>query len=459
MYIPATLQPGSRTGIRVSDNTHEQRIIGLTTRKLVPFLILLYVVAYLDRSTLGFAKLQMSADARIGDAAYGMGAGLFFLGYFLFEVPSSIFLARVGARRWFARILFTWGLVTIAMATIQNCQMFYVLRFLLGSAEAGFYPGVVFYLSQWFPQRHLARIFGWFILAQPGALILTGPLSGYLLGMEGVEGLHGWQWLFILTGIPAVLLAWPTMRLLPDAPSSASWLNNSDRAWLEAELEADRRSKGGVAHSNPLRTLGDGRVLLLAFYFLPFPLAIYGLSLWLPTIIADFGVSNVETGFLSVIPYLFAIIGLVVVPYNSDRRKERYGHIAMCAVIGALGLSLSAMLPSHTLQLAALCLAGFGLYAGQAVLWTLPGRFLSGATAATGIAVINSIGNIGGYIGPAAIGAIKQHTGKVTDGLYFLAAALLSVLITGFVVRAVLEPGSRDLPVLSMVNETFRSEE
>jgi MFS family permease len=432
----------------------ERRIIALITRKLIPFLILLYIVAYIDRSTLGFAKLQMSVDARIGDAAYGMGAGLFFLGYFLFEVPSSLFLTRVGARRWFARILLTWGAVTIAMSAIHNAHTFYVLRFLLGSAEAGFYPGVVFYLTQWFPRRHLARIFGFFLLSQPGALIITGPLSGYLLGMEGVAGLHGWQWLFILSGIPAVLLALPTLRYLSDTPSDAKWLSDVDRGWLERELEQDRRANGIVEHGNPLRALADRRVLLLSLYFLPFPLAIYGLSLWLPTIIAGFGVTNITNGFLSIIPYIFAVIGLCVVPASSDRRRERYGHIAMCAGCSALGLILSASTSSHTLQLAALCITGFGLYSGQAVLWTLPGRFLTGATAATGIAVINSVGNLGGYIGPFAVGAIKEHTGKIANGLYFLGAVMLTTIATGLLVRTVLEPADAKKRRLDAVGDT-----
>ncbi len=249
----------------------EPRIVRLMTVRLIPFLILLYTVAYIDRSTLGFAKLQMSADVGLSGTADGLGAGLFFLGYFLFEVPSNLFLARVGARRWFARILVTWGAVTVAMALIRSPMTFYLLRFLLGAAEAGFYPGVVFYFTRFYPQRHLARVFGLFLLAQPFALIITGPLSGYLLGLDGMGGLRGWQWLFILSGVPAILLAWPTLRCCrtaldrrPGCPlaivpgSSASWPRNRDR-------------NGVVEHGNPLRALKDYRVLLVALQFLPFP--------------------------------------------------------------------------------------------------------------------------------------------------------------------------------------------
>jgi MFS family permease len=411
----------------------EQRIIRQITWRLIPFLILLYTVAYIDRSTLGFAKLQMSADIGLSDAAYGLGAGLFFIGYFLFEVPSNLFLTRVGARRWFARILITWGVVTAFMAAIRTPTQFYLLRFLLGVAEAGFYPGVVYYLTCWFPQRHLARIFGIFLISQPGALILTGPLSGYILRMDGAAGLRGWQWLFLLSGAPAILLALPTLKLLPERPGTATWLDKDSCQWLEAELSRDH-AQGSTRHGNPLHALKDRRVLLLALYFLPFPLAIYGLALWLPTIVSGFGHSTVTTGYLYAVPYLFAVIGLYIVPRSSDRLNERYGHIAFCAGIGTLGLALSALLPSLPLQLTALCLTAFGLYAGQAVLWTLPARFLSGASAAAGVALINSIGNLGGYIGPYAIGVIKQHTSSVANGMYLLAGALfLVVLLTPLV--------------------------
>jgi len=421
----------------------ETRVIRLMTTKLIPFLILLYLVAYVDRSTLGFAKLQMNADAGIGDAAYGLGAGLFFIGYFLCEVPSNVFLVRFGARRWFARILITWGAITVSMSLINGPTSFYVLRFLLGAAEAGFYPGVVFYLSQWFPARHRGRIFGLFLLSQPFALIVTGPLAGGLLGMEGVAGLHGWQWLFILTGMPAILLAWPTLRFFTDTPGDAKWLCAEDRTWLKAELDEEKRTGEVVEHANPLRALKDVRVLLLALYFLPYPLAIYGLSMWLPTIIKGFGVSNLTTGFLSAVPYVFAVAGLLIVPRHSDKTDERLVHIACSAALGAAGLFVSAAAQSPVVQLGALCFTAFGLYAAQPIFWTLPSRFLAGPAAAAGIALINSIGNLGGYIGPFAVGAIKQHTGNLADGLYFLAAGVfvLAVLLT-IVVKVMVEPSS-----------------
>lgn len=425
----------------------ETRIVRLMTGKLIPFLILLYLVAYIDRSTLGFAKLQMNADAGIGDAAYGLGAGLFFIGYFLCEVPSNVFLVRFGARRWFARILITWGAITVAMSLINGPVSFYILRFLLGAAEAGFYPGVVFYLSQWFPARHRGRIFGLFLLSQPFALIVTGPLAGGLLGLEGMAGLHGWQWLFILTGMPAILLAWPTLRFLANTPHDAKWLAQADREWLETELAEEQRAGTRATHTDLLRTLKDKRVLILALYFLPYPLAIYGLTTWLPTIIKGFGVSNLTTGFLSAIPYVFAVAGLLIIPRHSDKHDERFVHIACSAGLGALGLVVSAAAHSPVIQLGALCFTAFGLYAAQPIFWTLPSRFLAGPAAAAGIAIINSIGNLGGYIGPFAIGAIKQQTGSLQDGLYFLAGGviLLGVLLT-LVVKNWVEPVDTHAP-------------
>ncbi|SPO54718.1 putative tartrate transporter [Pseudomonas sp. JV551A1] len=412
----------------------EQRLVRLITLKLIPFLVLLYLVAYVDRSAVGFAKLHMGADIGLGDAAYGLGAGLFFIGYFLFEVPSNLLLDRFGARRWFARILVTWGAITIGMAFVSGPNGFYVMRFLLGAAEAGFFPGVLYYITQWYPVRHRGKILGFFILSQPLAMLITGPLSGALLGLDGIYGLHGWQWLFICIGTPAVLLAWPTLRLLPDSPAKVRWLSDEQRSWLQEQLANDLREFGQTRHGNPLHALKDGRVLLLALFYLPVTLSIYGLGLWLPTLIHQFGGSDLVTGFVSAVPYLFGIIGLLIVPRSSDRLNDRYGHLGLLYALGAIGLFLSAWLSVPGLQLAALCLVAFALFSCTAIFWTLPGRFFSGASAAAGIALINSIGNLGGYLGPFGIGALKEHTGQLSSGLYFLAAVMLfGLLLTGVV--------------------------
>ena len=421
-----------------ADASEEQRIVGMLTRKLMPFLALIYVVAYIDRSVVGFAKLHMNAAVGIGDAAYGLGAGLFFIGYFLFEVPSNLALERFGARRWFARILFTWGVITMAMALVSGPVSFYVLRFLLGAAEAGLYPGILYFLTKWFPMRHRARIVGLLVLAQPVALIITGPLAGWLLSVPGLFGMSNWQTLFVVSGLPATLLCVPTLRILPESPAHARWLPAADRAWIERELAADQAAYALKSHGSPLKALKDVRVLLLSLLFLPFPLSIYGLSLWLPTIIKQFGVSDVATGLLSAVPYLFAVVGLYLVPRHSDRTGERYWHIAILSALAALGMAASAWVQTPALQLGSLCLFAFSAYAIQAVLWTLPGQFLTGTSAAVGIATINSLSNLGGYLGPYGMGILKNATGSLSAGLYFLAAALAFAVVMTFIVRAVL---------------------
>jgi MFS family permease len=421
------------TGAALAD---EQRIMSLLVRRLIPFLALIYVVAYIDRSVVGFAKLHMNAAVGISDASYGLGAGLFFIGYFLCEVPSNLALERFGARVWFARILFTWGVITMLMSLVSGPTSFYVLRFLLGAAEAGLYPGILYFLTKWFPMRHRARIIGLLVLAQPLAGILTGPVAGFVLSTHGVFGLSNWQTLFVLSGLPAVLLCVPTLRVLPESPANAKWLAASDRAWIERELAADSASYGLQSHGNPLAALKDKRVLLLALLFLPFPLSIYGLSLWLPTIIKAFGVTDAVTGLLSAVPYLFAVVGLCVVPRHSDRKRERYWHIVVVSAFAALTMALSAWTHTPALQFLFICLTAFSLYSIQAVVWALPGQFLSGARAAVGIATINSLANLGGYVGPYGIGLIKDATGSLASGLYFLSATLLFAVVITFVVRA-----------------------
>lgn len=399
----------------------EARIMRQVTLRLVPLLMLLYTVAYVDRSVLAFAKLQLGADIGLSDTAYGFGAGLFFIGYFLFEVPSNLILTRIGARRWFARILVTWGAVTILMAAIRSPGTFYLLRFLLGAAEAGLYPGILYFFTRWYPQRQLGRVLGLFLMAQPIALIITGPLSGLLLGLDGAGGLRGWQWLFIVSGTPAVLLAVPTLLLLPDAPASARWLAPRDRAWIEAALEAEVPVE---RRPSVLSVLRDVRVFRLALAFLPFPLAIYGVTLWLPTILEATSASNLVIGLLFAVPYIFAALALGLIPRRSDQSGDRHGYVLLSALLAAAGLAASAVL-SPMLSLAALCVAAFGLYGGQSVFWTLPPRFLQGSAAAVGIAFINAFGNLGGYLGPLVVGAIKDHTGSTTLGMLFLAGSIV----------------------------------
>lgn len=418
----------------------EKDVIRKVTFKLIPALVVLYLVAYIDRAAVGFAHLHMGADVGIGDAAYGLGAGLFFIGYFLFEVPSNLLLDKFGARKWFARILLTWGLITMAMALIQGPYSFYILRFLLGVAEAGFFPGVLYLITQWYPVRHRGKIMGMFILSQPIAMMVAGPLAGALLGMDGIANMHGWQWLFIVVGLPAVLLAWPTLLYLPEKINSVRWLSNEQKTWLSNELIKDEAEYDQTRHGNPLHALKDKRVLTLALYYLPVTLSIYGLNLWLPTIIKQFsGGSDLQVGFLSSIPYVFGIIGLLIIPRSTDKLNDRYGHLSFLYALGACGMFFSAWLTSPVMQLIALSVVAFCLFSTTAVFWTLPGRFLTGASAAAGIALINSVGNLGGYIGPFGIGLLKQYTGNMASGLYFLTIVMIFGLILTYFVYAKFE--------------------
>lgn len=418
----------------------EKDVIRKVTFKLIPALVILYLVAYIDRAAVGFAHLHMGADVGIGDAAYGLGAGLFFIGYFLFEVPSNLLLDKFGARKWFARILLTWGLITMAMALIQGPHSFYILRFLLGVAEAGFFPGVLYLITQWYPVRHRGKIMGMFILSQPIAMMVAGPLAGALLGMDGIANMHGWQWLFVMVGLPAVLLSLPTLLYLPDNISAVKWLSNEQKNWLKNELVKDEAEYDQTRHGNPLHALKDKRVLTLALYYLPVTLSIYGLNLWLPTIIKQFsGGSDLQVGFLSSIPYIFGIIGLLIIPRSTDKLNDRYGHLSFLYALGACGMFFSAWLTSPVMQLIALSVVAFALFSTTAVFWTLPGRFLTGASAAAGIALINSVGNLGGYIGPFGIGLLKQYTGNMASGLYFLTIVMIFGLILTYFVYAKFE--------------------
>lgn len=418
----------------------EKNVIRTVTYKLIPALVILYLVAYIDRAAVGFAHLHMGADVGIGDAAYGLGAGLFFIGYFLFEVPSNLMLDKFGARKWFARILLTWGLITMAMALIEGPKSFYALRFLLGVAEAGFFPGVLYLITQWYPVRHRGKIMGMFVLSQPIAMMIAGPLAGALLGMDGIANMHGWQWLFILVGLPAVLLALPTYLYLPDDYKKVKWLNNQQKDWLKNELVKDESEYDQTRHANPLHALKDKRVLTLALYYLPVTLSIYGLNLWLPTIIKQFsGGSDLQVGFLSSVPYVFGIIGLLIIPRSSDKLNDRYGHLSFLYAVGACAMFFSAWLSSPVMQLVALSAVAFCLFSTTAVFWTLPGRFLTGASAAAGIALINSVGNLGGYLGPFGIGLLKEYTGNMAAGLYFLSCVMVFGLILTYFVYAKFE--------------------
>ncbi len=390
--------------------------------RLMPLLGLLYLVAYIDRQNVSFAKLQMVDDLAMSEAAYGFGAGLFFLGYCLFEVPSNLILERVGARLWFARIIGAWGLVTVALGFAWTPTSFYILRFLLGVAEAGFFPGVLYLLTLWFPQAQRARAIGLFLIASAFANAVGAAIGGLLLGLDGLGGLRGWQWVFIATGIPALLLVPVVLMKLPRGPADARWLSVEQKAWLAQTLAAEGHVREHVA---PMRALRDGRVLALCVAFVGFPLAAYGLSYWLPTIVHGFGVGHVANGLLNVIPWLVVAAVLWWFPARAARAASPRWFIVGPALLGAACLLLVMVLPTPALRFTALCIAAGAIFAGQPVFWSLPSRFLTGAAAAAGFAVINSVGNLGGFVAQSVVPRIRDASGSDLAPMLFLAGALI----------------------------------
>jgi ACS family tartrate transporter-like MFS transporter len=402
------------------------RALAKASRRLIPFMFVLYVVAYLDRINVGFAALQMRQDLGLDEAVYGLGAGIFFVGYFLFELPSNLILARVGARLWIARIMVTWGLVSSAMMFVRGPASFYALRFLLGVAEAGFFPGMILYLTYWFPPLERARAVARFMTATAIAGVVGGPVSGALLGLDGVAGLRGWEWLFLLEGLPAVGLGLVVLVYLPDGPAGASWLTPAERRALAACLAAEEGARRH--HATTLRgALLHGRVWLLGLLYFVLVNGVYGVSLWLPQIVKGLsGAPDLVVGIASALPYLFAALGMVAVGAHSDRTGERRWHVAGAAALGAAGLAVAACIEAPLVALGALSLAALGIWSALGPFWALPTAILRGTAAAAGIALVNSIGNLGGFAGPYLIGLVKEATGSFAGGLLVLAGGLVA---------------------------------
>jgi MFS family permease len=371
----------------------------------------------------------MNQALGFSDAAFGLGAGLFFIAYFLFEVPSNIFLERVGARLWIARIMISWGIVSAAFAFIpsiaaatgvSNEAVFYTLRLLLGAFEAGFFPGIIFYLTLWFPAVYRARVISFFMLAIPISSIVGAPISGALLNVSG-WGLEGWQWLFILEALPSVLVGFCVLFYLTDFPRQARWLQKDEIAWLENVQATEKGNKEKVERLSLLQALTDSRILFCAFVYFCLNAASYGVAFFLPTIIKDFGVSDAQTGLLAALPFVFGGIGMVLLGRHSDRTMERKGHVAVALLMAAIGIGFSGLVSNPVIVMALLCFAQIGVSAVPAMFWPLPASFLTGASAAAGIAAINSLGNLSGFAGPFAMGYLKDLTGTFTVGLLLLA--------------------------------------
>jgi ACS family tartrate transporter-like MFS transporter len=400
-------------------------VVAKARRRLIPFLFLLYIVAYLDRINVGFAALQMNQALGFSATVYSFGAGIFFLSYGLFEVPSNVILARVGARRWIARIMISWGLVSSAMMFVRGPAGFYALRFLLGAAEAGFFPGIIFYLTRWFPARDRARSIAAFMTAVLIAGVVGSPISGALLSLHGL-GLAGWQWLFLLEGIPAVVLGFVVLRSLPERPEDARWLSAAEKAALAARLEDEAQTMKAEARTTG-EALTSGRIWLLAIVYFTIPVTLYGIGFWLPQMIkAASGGSNFTVGVLSAIPYAAGAVAMVIAGRHSDRTGERRGHIAIAAVVSAVGLALSTQAIGVTSSIASLSVAMLGLASMMGPFWALATSTVRGVGAAASIALINSVGNTGGFVGPYLLGAINDATHSFAIGLLAIAAMLVA---------------------------------
>jgi ACS family tartrate transporter-like MFS transporter len=417
----------------------EARTIRKVSARLIPFLMICYFVAYLDRVNVGFAALTMNKSLGLTATMYGFGSGIFFVTYFLFEVPSNLALDRFGARKWIARIMFSWGILSALMAFIPNIAQgtglgneatFYILRALLGFAEAGFFPGIIFYLTLWYPSVYRGRIVGAFMAAIPLSSAIGSPISGMILGMHGIAGLEGWQWLFVIEAAPALVLAFVTYFYLTDLPADAQWLEVDERAWLRDRLDAERRQRETAQTLSVWEVMRNPRVWALALVYFGLVACNYGVGFWLPQIIKAFGLSNFATGWVTAIPYAIGAIFMVWYGYHSDATGERKGHTAIGLLIAAAGIAASTLTGNPTLTIIAFTIGACGVFGTLPVFWTLPTAVLSGTAAAAGIAAINSIGNLAGFAGPYAMGWIKDQTGSFTGGLLLIAAlAIIAMAI------------------------------
>ncbi|RAR55372.1 sugar phosphate permease [Paraburkholderia unamae] len=406
---------------RPGNEAIRQQALRKNAWRLLPLLTLAFIFNYIDRTSVGFAALTMNKDIGLTPAQFGWGAGVLFAGYCLCEIPSNLALYRYGARRWLARIMITWGLASAATALVQGPTSFYVLRLLLGVAEAGFFPGVTFFLACWFPAQYRVRVLALFTLGVPLSSILGGPMSTFLLQLNGLGGLHGWQWMFLVQGLPAVLIGFAVLGFLRDEPKDAYWLTDDERSALVEMLADEPRQKPKKALFSALK---DGRVLLLAAIQFGFVLGSYGVGIWLPLILKGHGYSLMNVGLLSTIPYVASVVGMLLWARAVDRRGRRVFHLVATCLSGGLGLVLSALSQGIVVELAGLTLAVVAVSSARAIFWTIPTRFLTGIAAAGGLAFINSIGTLGGFAGPYLVGALKQSTGTFSAGIWAMAAML-----------------------------------
>jgi ACS family tartrate transporter-like MFS transporter len=421
----------------------ETRVSRKLMLRIIPFVMLLYFVSFLDRVNVGFAGMTMNKAIGLSPTAFGLGGGLFFIGYFLFEVPSNLILHRVGARLWIARVMVTWGIVSAASAFVVGPNSFYALRFVLGVAEAGFFPGVILYLSLWFPVRQRAVAAAWFMAAAPISTAIGSPISGAIMKLPPVAGLADWQMLYVLEAIPAIILGFVVLKYMTDSPSKAHWMHPEEREWLMTKLkaEADARELHAGHTAGALSALRDPRVLALALIYFGTSAGLYTLGLWAPLIIRQYGFGSFETGLIAGIPSVLAVIAMILWARHSDRTEERTWHVVLPCVLACLGFVLVGEASTALMVILALVIVNIGISAAKAPVWAMPSVFLSGAGAAAGIAMINSVGNLGGFVGPFVIGWLKNVTGSYSAGLYVVAATLaVSAIVTLMLSRQARQP-------------------
>jgi D-galactonate transporter len=404
----------------------EDKVFRKVSWRLVPLIILCYVVAYLDRVNVGFAKLQMAQQLGFSETVFGLGAGIFFAGYFLFEVPSNLALNRFGAKVWIARIMITWGIISAGFAFVSTPTQFYVMRFLLGLAEAGFYPGIILYLTYWYPSHRRAKIIAMFMSAIPVSGIFGNPLSGLIMDAAGGSaGWAGWQWMFVIEAVPAILVGLVVLLYLDNSVAKAKWLSDEEKAVIASAIVDDGKHKNESAPATSAFT--DSRVWFMSLIYFCFVMGQYGLTFWMPTFVKSTGVKgNLAIGLLSAIPFLVAIVAMNLFGRSADKRRERRWHLVIPAMMGMVGFIVAASYTQSTVvSLVFLSLAAAGVLTCAPLFWSLPTSFLGGAAAAAGIAVINSVGNLAGFVSPFMIGALKDATGSNASGMYVLAASLV----------------------------------
>lgn len=417
-------------------NDIESRVMRKILRRFVPLLTICFVVAFLDRVNVGFAALTMNRDIGLTSAAFGLAAGLFFLSYFIFEVPSNLMLERFGARRWIARIMLTWGLCSAATAFVQGPWSLYAVRILLGAVEAGFFPGIVFFLGLWVPAQYRARVIGIFMAAMPLASVIGSPISGYLMTLDGWFGMKGWQIMFLIEAFPSIALAYVVLKVLRDSPRDAEWLDAEEKQWLESTLAAERANQPVVVAHGFGNLLRSPIILFTAFAYFGLTGFNYGLSFFLPQIVREFDLSLQQVGFVSALPFVAGAAGMVLWGRHSDATGERRVHLLLPMALAAIGLAGSTFAATPPAKMALLCVASFGVFSALPVFWTVAPRLLGPATAAAGIALINSLGNLSGFVNPYVVGLLKDATGSFNGGLQLIATTgAVAVVVLYFVTK------------------------